>query len=86
MSTHQKTVRNATALGLLVNDVILQPQWARGVVNQVISYNQERSGEPAVRVKRANEEDIIFWPGYVLTIDRRTVVPQLPVLPPLETP
>lgn len=70
-----KTVRNATAVGLQINDTILQPTWARGVVTEVTPFQQERTGEPAVLVKRANESDITFYPKFVLTIDRRVVVP-----------
>ena len=76
-----RNILNRRAKDLLVNDVVMQPLWARGLVEAAVPTFLHDSGdirEMSVRILTSKgKEDIIFLPSYVLTVERRVVVPQL---------
>jgi len=82
--TPSKNILNRPVSKLEINDVILTPTWARGTVREVTLFEQEKTGAPAIRVRREREEDIIFLPSYVVTIER-AVVPTFPALSEVES-
>lgn len=79
-----RNILNRRASALEINDAVLVPQWARGTVVKVSAESFGDATEPSsVKVTlltTKGPEEIIFWPKYVLTVERRIVVPQLPPL------
>lgn len=73
-----KTILNRRAHQLHIEDQVIVPAWARGRITDVEKVTQDK-GRPAVQVKymSGGPEPILYFPDYVLTVERYVPVDQL---------